>query len=133
MNENADKHLDELSRKVMGKTSLESPSFDFTQSVMSQIKTTAVSQLTAYKPLISKPMWFFIAILSLSGVCYILLGPQSQSLWLQKLKLDNYISFSDLTPNLEMSQVTLYVFVLFAIMFSIQIPILKRQLNKRFD
>ncbi len=39
MKENADKHLDDLSRKVIGKSAIESPSFDFTKTIMSQIKT----------------------------------------------------------------------------------------------
>lgn len=133
MKENADKHLDDLSRKIIGKSSLERPSFDFTQNVMSQVKAISKSTLTTYKPLISKWMWLLITLLATSGVAYILFGPQSESLWLQKLNLDQYMSLPSLMPKLDLSRTTVYVFILFAIMFSIQIPLLKRQLDKRFE
>ncbi len=132
MKENADKHLDDLSRKVIGRSSLESPSFDFTHNVMAQVKAIAGSKITTYKPLISKSMWLVIALLVTSGIGYIVFGPKSESLWLQKLQLDDYMHIPSFDTNIDVSQTTLYVFVLFAIMFSIQIPLLKHQLNKRF-
>ena len=51
MNENADKHLDNLSRRVIGKSAVESPSFDFTQTIMAQIKELKTSKVTTYVPL----------------------------------------------------------------------------------
>lgn len=132
MKENADKYLDDLSRKVIGKSALERPSLDFTQSVMSQVEAISNSSITTYKPLISKSVWLVITLLATSGVVYILFGAQSKSLWLQQLNLEHYISFSNWIPSLEVSQTTVYVAVLYAIMFCIQIPLLKHQLNQRF-
>ena len=101
MKENADKYLDDLSRKVIGKSSLESPSYDFTKNVMAQVKALTGSTLTTYKPLISKSMWFIITLLASSGVAYILFGPQTESLWLQKLNLNQYLSMPSLDTGFE--------------------------------
>jgi len=133
MKENADKHLDDLSRKVIGKSSIENPSFDFTQTVMSQIKALNSSKSISYVPLISKPIWLLISLLAISGVIYIIFGPQSESLWLQKMDLNINDSISSWIPNFDVSQTTVYIAVLFAIMLSIQIPLLKSHLDKRFE
>lgn len=133
MKENTDKHLDKLSRHIIGKSAIEHPSIDFTKNVMSQIHAISQSKLTVYRPLISKSMWFCIALLGIAGICYVVFSPQSESLWFQKLSLDDYISLPNVVPDFKVSQTTFYVVVLFAVMFGIQLPLLKRQLEKRFD
>ncbi|MEY8848903.1 hypothetical protein AB9K26_08805 [Psychroserpens sp. XS_ASV72] len=135
MKENADKYLDELSRKVAGKKAIESPSMDFTNNVMSQIKVYSHSKYTTYKPLISKSMWFLILLVSMASFVYVYFNNTiSESSWLENLgfTFDMNFKLSNWIPNLEMSQTTFNVIVLFAIMFCIQLPILKHQLNKRF-
>lgn len=135
MKENADNYLDELSRKVAGKNSIESPSMDFTNNVMSQIKAYSHSRFTTYKPLISKPMWFLILLVSLASFVYVYFDKTiSESLWLKNLgfTFDMDFKLSNWIPELNMSQTTFNIIVLFAIMFCIQLPILKHQLDKRF-
>ncbi|WP_040282683.1 hypothetical protein [Psychroserpens damuponensis] len=141
MNENADKHLDHLSRKVMGKSAVESPSFDFTNRVMSQITSLSTSSATTYVPLISKTVWGLIIVLFVALTVF--LGfvtshrqtTHEKSSWLDRLALESISNYEFINPlaHLHLSQTTLYGIVLFAFMFSIQIPVLKHYFNKRFE
>ena len=136
MKENADKHLDDLSRKVIGKSAVESPSFDFTQTVMSQIKALGTSRATTYVPLISKRIWLLLSVGIASIIGYVLFGSSNtETTWFGNLELNRYIDFdiSDAFSGFQVSQTMLYVALLFAVMLAIQIPILKHQLDKRFE
>ncbi len=134
MKENIDKHIEQLVDKSMKKTSLESPSFDFTDTVMAQINALEQSTVTAYKPLISKPMWFAIFAIGLSIVLYIILGTP-----ITETGLLNFIDLSVLTnnkfsftlPEFAISKTVMYGVVLFGIMLFIQVPILKHYFDKR--
>ena len=134
MNDNIDKHIEKLVDKTMKKTSLESPSFDFTNTVMAQVNALERSTVTTYKPLISKPMWFVIFAVGLMIVMYILFGMTStESGWL------NFIDLSVLTDNrysnalsgFKVSKTVMYGVVLFGIMLFVQVPILKHYFDKR--
>ena len=132
MNENADKGLDSLSRKVIGKSAIESPSFDFTKHVMSQINALSSSSVTTYVPLISKKVWALIAIVFAGIVWFTRSGAsEEKSSWVSNLDLD----YELVSPfaTLELSQTVVYSVLLFAIMICIQIPLLKHYFNKRFD
>ena len=132
MNENADKDLDSLSRKVIGKSAIESPSLDFTKNVMSQINALSSSSVTTYVPLISKKVWALVALL-FAGIVWLTSSGASEekSSWVSDLDLK--YEFVNPLAHLELSQTVVYSLVLFAIMFCIQIPLLKYHFNKRFD
>ncbi|WP_431135005.1 hypothetical protein [Psychroserpens mesophilus] len=135
MKENADKYLDDLSRKVIGKSAIESPSFDFTKNVMSQIEPLQSSVSIRYVPLISKRMWLLLSVGIASLIGYIIFGSQNHEIrWLEHIKLESYINFinTDSLSAFNVSQTMCYIALLFAIMLAIQIPLLKHQLDKRF-
>ena len=134
MNDKIDKHIEKLVDKTMKKASLESPSFDFTSTVMAQVNALEQSTVTTYKPLISKPMWFVIFAVALAIVGYIILGTSAnQSGWI------NFVDLSVLTDNkisniftgFKVSNLVTYAIVLFGIMLFIQVPILKRNFDSR--
>ena len=138
MKENADKYLDDLSRKVIGTSSIESTSTDFTSNVMSQIKAYSKSKVTTYVPLISKRIWILIGLGFLAIVLYaIFKSPDTSSSWLKKWNLDQFqfsnFEFTSPFSTLDVSQVTLYATLLLAVMLCIQIPVLKHYFNKRME
>lgn len=144
MNENADKHLDNLSRKVIGELAVESPSFDFTKSVMSQINALSSSSVTTYVPLISKTVWALIALVFVGIVGFVNFGASDtsttlstteKSSWLDRLILERLPGYEFVNPlaNLDLSQTTVYGIVLFAFMICIQVPLLKHYFNKRYE
>lgn len=136
MNENVDKQLDELSKKVLLKTKVEQPSFDFTNNVMSKIESFSASGITTYEPLISKRSWILmgIALMSICGFAFFGTFDAKDS-WLDALGLDRFLEFSIPNPlsNLEFSNTVFYALLLFSIMLCIQIPILKTYYDKRIQ
>lgn len=130
-----DKYLESLAKKVIKSTDLESPSFDFTASVMSQIENLD-SSVTVYKPLISKTGWFFIIALILALTVYLFFGIEAES-----TSLFGPIDLSVLTNNkitntitgFSMSKTFMYAIVFFCVMLCIQIPFLKHHFNQRLE
>ncbi len=101
MKENADKYLDDLAKKVIKDASMESPSFSFTDVVMSQVEALNISSVTVYKPLISKKTWVFISIVFLCATAYLILGNSSATYgWLSSIDL-SVISNNKLTDSLS--------------------------------
>ena len=130
MNENADKHLDNLSRKVIGKSAVESSSFDFTKSVMSQINALSTTSVTTYVPLISKKVWALIILVFAGIIGYVSFGTsEEKNSWLSDLDYE----FVNPLSNLEFSQTSVYAVLFLALMICIQIPLLKHYFNKRFE
>jgi hypothetical protein len=134
MSEKVDKQIEKLVEKAMTKSALESPSSNFTAMVMKQVYASYKSEVTVYKPLISKPMWFAIAVVTILLVSYIIFGLNTaETGWL------NFIDLSILTDNklsnslseFKVSKTVLYSVVMFSIMLFIQVPILKNYFNKR--
>ena len=138
MKENADKYLDDLSRKVIGKTSVKSTSMDFTSTVMSQIKAINNSKVTTYVPLISKRIWSLIGFGFAAIVVYVVcFASSSNSSWLNTWNLDTFqsldLGFNNPIASFDVSQVTMYAIVFLALMLCVQIPVLKYYFNKRMD
>ncbi len=134
MSDNIDKHIEKLVNKTMKKVSLETPSLDFTNTVMAQVNALGQSSVTTYKPLISKPMWFAIFAVALGIVLYIIFGTSTnQSGWLNFMDLSVLTNnkFSSALSGFTFSKTVLYSIVLFGIMLFIQVPILKNYFDKR--
>ena len=134
MKENIDKHIENLVDKTMKKSTLESPSFDFTNAVMAQVNALEQSTVTTYKPLISKPMWFVLFALGFAIVLYIIFGMNTtETGWLNSIDLsvitDNKLS--NAMSGFKVSKTVMYGVVLFGIMLFIQVPILKHYFDKR--
>lgn len=136
MNENVDKHLDELSRKVMRQAKIEQPSFDFTQNVMSRMESIKTSNTTTYVPLISKRTWFLIVTVLMVIFVFAFFGTSEiNNSWLSLLNFDMLPEYSIPNPfaNIEFSQTMFYALFLLATMICVQIPILKRYFDRRLD
>jgi hypothetical protein len=70
MHEKIDEQMDNLLKKVIVKASLETPSFDFTAQIMTQLVAKKQSQSTIYKPLISRFGLLFLWVCSLDCVFF---------------------------------------------------------------
>lgn len=141
MNEQTDKYLDQLAKKVMKDASLETPSFDFTNIVMSQVSALSHKKVIAYKPLISKTGWIFILVGILILVFFVLFGNQtSSSGWLNTMGFSMFsnnamtqVFLNFKIPSFTISKTLTYAIVFFGIMVCIQIPFLKHHFNQRFE
>jgi hypothetical protein len=121
---------DELLKKLLKETPLDKPSPLFLQKVMQKVEATASKQ--AYQPLISK--WGILAIvLSLMAGClWLYFNPGSSLIDTNAISWRDKIQFSNPFENLKVSKTTVYA-IGFMALFLLQIPILKRLIEKRYS
>lgn len=130
--EKDNKKIEAFIDKLMSADSLEQPSLDFTDKVMSKVESISNSTATVYKPLISKSVWFVIIASFVALVAYFYSKePVINNGWFSRFDLSN-ISLNPLeNVSFDFSSTLMYAVVLLAIMVSIQVPLLKHYFNKR--
>jgi hypothetical protein len=134
MKANEDKQLEKFAGKLMNETSLEKPSAEFTSKVMFGVLAAGTGIATAYKPLISKPLWFIIfgAVIMVMG--YLIINADAQpGGWLDSLDM-NAVNDKILKSlaGFKFSEITLFTVGLSTVMLFVQITFLKSYFNKRF-
>lgn len=123
----SDKEVEQFIEKIMKKTSLETPSFDFTSKIMAQVAVAEKSKVTVYKPLISKAVWFSISGIIFGVIIYSFFSGTTES------EFDFNFKIPDLIPRIHFSDATNFAVLIVALMALIQIPILKNYFDKRFE
>lgn len=132
--EKDDKRIENLVNKLMKADNLEKAPLDFTDQVMAKVDTLSKSSVTTYKPLISKPVLYGIAVSFVALVVYILFkSPRDATRLSERYNLPE-ISLNPLEGlSFDFSSTLMYATVLLAIMVSIQIPLFKRYYNNRIS
>ena len=130
--ERDEKKIEAFIDKLMSADSLEQPSLDFTDKVMSKVEAISSSTATVYKPLISKSIWYIIigSFVALVGYIY-LKEPVINNGWFNRFDLSNFSINPLENVSFNFSKTLIYAVVLLAVMVSIQIPLLKHYFNKR--
>jgi len=135
MDHNTDKHIEKLVDKIMKETTLEKPSFDFTDRVMSQVETIAKPSGVVYQPLISKKIWALVFLGFVALVLYSIFGTQLESKgWFDAIDF-NIISINKIfnaIPSVTLSKTTFYALIMLSVMIFIQIPVLKHYMNRQY-
>lgn len=134
MNDNIEKHIEELVDKMMKDSKLESPSMDFKANIMGKVHASSTNEITTYRPLISK-QFFIVAIVFIVAISVFVISMSSTNTnnW---FSIINFQLFSnneliEALSNIKISKTVLYSIVFFGLMLFIQIPILKNHFNKR--
>ena len=129
-----DQHLNELTKKIIGETSLEQPSLDFTTNVMAQVEMTS-EKIIAYKPLISKKGWLAIVALFFMGIVFAFYGDFNGNGWFDSINLDYSVltdnKFTELISSITLSSTAIYAIVFFGLLFFVQISYLKNYHSKQ--
>tara|TARA_R110002153_G_scaffold113619_1_gene255911 strand:- start:2969 stop:3370 length:402 start_codon:yes stop_codon:yes gene_type:complete len=133
MNEAHDKKLEQLIDKMMKEMVVESPSIDFTSSIMSKVEIVANSNATAYKPLISIPVWIGLFALIVGALVYPLFFSTTETGLLSHLDSNvmNYNPIIEKLSRLIFSKKMIYTAVIFAVLFAVQVSFLKVHFKKR--
>ena len=135
MKDNVDIYIERLTDKILKDASLESPSKDFTTHLMSKVEAMAKSPDLVYKPLISKPLWFIIIASVIGLVTFSVFNSPTEEGLLSTIDLsfltDNKLS--NAVTSVTFSKTILYAAVLFALMFGIQIPVLRGYFDRRLE
>jgi len=135
MQDNLEKHLDKLAKKVMTSSSLEQSPLNFTSNIMAEIEAST-SKVTTYKPLISKRVWFVIVISVIGLVTYFSLGNNIKSSeWFNTIDLsvfsNNKVSETLSSFTFNISNTVMYAIAFFGLAFLVQITLIKRHHNKQ--
>ena len=130
MKEN-DKEIENLIEKMMSENNLESPSFDFTSKIMSQVLVAEKSKIKAYKPLISKSTWIFIGVSLAALTAYaIYFNNDVYNFEIAKTYSDKA---SALFSGIHFSTNVLYALLVVPFMVLIQIGVLKNYFDKKYE
>lgn len=123
------KHSEDLLKKMIKDAGLSKPSSNFAQSVLASIQTNRKAQ-TIYSPLLSKKVWIVLLVIIIIGLIgiYFLPFTDDQSL-MEKAGLSNSFDLPLSLPDFKISRTLTYA-IGFMALFLIQIPFLKRFLEK---
>ncbi len=129
--------LDDFIRKTVEEVGLEKAPVDFTNSVMSKIKTEAErSSVFIHRPLISKFTWFVIISVVVAVFAYVIFGNQdTESTWFSILQLNRLAAFNQLgrIPSPVVSNTFVYGFLIFAFFAVVQVIMIKKRFNKQYS
>ena len=136
MQEKENKNIEKLADKMMHALDLESPSLDFTNTIMAQVEALESKKVTTYKPLIPSYLWFVGGFLLLAISGYLFLSTATEeSTWFSALE------FSKLTNNaitqslsgFSLPKTVIYTILSLGLMICIQVPVLKHDFDKRLS
>ena len=128
--EKESKNIDKITRSIIKDGGLHKPSANFFTNVMEAIEAQSVSPSVAYKPLISKTNWTLLFIFTAIVLVLLFIFPVfSETTIFSQLTIPEGFNFEINLPQIKLSKTTLYG-IGFLSLFLIQIPILKRQLEK---
>ena len=142
---NKEKKLDEFTKKIFKESSLETPSFDFTDKVMTNLPEIEIAKATRVntsakkiksEPLISKKGWAMIAafVATLLSSPYFYSGGEASDLVVDKwIKMKSIFNLSIEMPNIGIlnSDVLAISAALFTVYFLLEIFLLNNWMNKR--
>ncbi len=133
MKEQEAKELEQLVAKAMQKSTLQTPSFQFTDKVMAAVNTQQKTAATRYRPLIPKYIWVAIAVIVVGFTGYLWFLIQPAPLDLPTLTFDfmENNAFSKELATISPSKITIYAVLLLALMLCVQIPMLKSYFDKQ--
>lgn len=124
-----DKRLETFVDQLMSNDTLETPSSDFTNSVLEKLEVMPVT--ITYKPLIPKWVWGFIAFSFAAITVYALLFHQDSGSKLSEIldfsKLENSLTDFTFPKSLK------YAMIGLTIMIAVQIPVLRSYFNRRVE
>lgn len=127
----SDKNLEQLIDKMMSEDQLQSPSFDFTSKIMSEVLVLEEKKLKTYKPLISKSVWIFIGLALVGLVTYVSVNSGSeQNLEIGKVYVDK---ISNVFSGIHLSKNILYALLIVPFMILIQVGVLKNYFDKKYQ
>ncbi len=126
-----DKNIEKLIDKMMAENTLESPSFDFTSKIMSQVLVAEQSKIKTYQPLISKSTWIIIGFCLIGLAVYAsFFSGTEYNLGINKSYTEK---FSSVFSGIHFSKNILYAILIVPFMILIQIGLLKNYFDKKYE
>jgi hypothetical protein len=136
MEENKNSHeLDAFAKKYVKEIHAESPSKDFTASLMSKIVREHQKSVFKSEALISKKVWFLLFALSIALLFIPFKKSEERLLNLPRIDFSflDRMQMPNLFENFSVSNTVTYAICFFGLMFMAQVVFLKNYFNKRFE
>ena len=115
---------------------LEKPSLNFTNTVISKIETLKEhSEVTVYKPLIPKNIWYSGAAIVIAIFSYLVYGNiDIEFNWLPEMKMQQFgqLNLFERLPNFNISSIYVYAFIGLAFFAGVQVYLLKTYFDKTY-
>lgn len=128
---NKENNIDNISRNLLKAANITNAPEGFTTNIMSKIEAQNNVELTVYKPLISKLVWFLIALIALFTTIIALLFNETTGTSVIKESIPNFnysfiesINFS--LPSIQLSDISIISIAIFGIFFFIQLIIIDK-------
>jgi hypothetical protein len=135
MQENNEIKFDAFIRKRIKEEGLEQPSMGFTHTLLTKIGKESKSVFDKnYQPLISKPIWYMVALILITAFGVLILGDfDSEPVWFRQLmvKVSEFNLVGEL-PEIAVSRTYVYAFMGLAIFMGVQVYLLKNHFEKRY-
>ena len=133
MKKGIDKQIEDFADHIMEAAALESPSVDFTSKVMLQAMASQKSDVTLYKPLISKSVFAGVLMCFIAAFIYLPENTTPQTMFW--LSYPNFSPIYDLAASsvFEFSKMTTYTIVFATLVLFVQICILKKHFDKQLE
>ena len=121
--------------RLVKEAGLEVPSATFLSKVMYGVENTRSYKKKECTPLISRKSWIVSTILLICWVCLALLIPNTKESIFSEINFSLFNSIKIGNPFLDFKfyKATLYGVMLLAFLFFIQLPFLKRRIDKNFS
>jgi len=135
MEKNKDKELDIFIKRIVKEIGSEEPSIDFTDSVLSKIRSVDEKSTVVYQPLISKSTWWILAAAVTTVLLYAFFGnPDIENNWFGIFRLKELSAFNlfGKIPDLSVSDTFVYGFLVLALFTGVQVFLLKQHFDKRY-
>lgn len=121
---------DTASRKVVNEAGLQKAPDDMLPNIMDAIAKAGLKHIQ-YKPLISKKSWVYMLLTLAAILTVIVLGVPVEKYYLNGVDLSFTEKLSELVGTIKISKTALYS-IGFLGLFLIQIPFLKRLMDKQY-
>lgn len=121
------KNIDRVTKKLLKEAGTHKPSSNFLSNVMTGVEQTAIKK--AYQPLISRPAWLVIGVLSVILIAVLTAYPVPQISFISDLQISEKLGLQNPFSGIEFSKTTVYA-IGFLGLFLVQIPFLKHYFEK---
>ncbi len=134
MEKSKEEELEIFIKKTIKEVGVETPSPNFTDSVLANISRQVTAEKVPYAPIISKTKWFWTIILLVGAVVSVMFTETSLNLpWLASFEIPSLSNgILNSISSLKISNTYLYGVVGVTFFVTVQVFVLKNYINKRY-
>ena len=124
-----DEKIEKFTKRIFDEIGLEKPSSSFVKNVMGEIEVLSDTKRIAYKPLISKNVWFVILASCIGLFLWTAINP-AESVIFQNVKINMDLN---IFKNLVFSDTVIYGISVLGILCMVQVLFLKYRFDKQIE